>query len=190
MHLRDGSRLLWILASLVLLGGYRGIVARYEDALSKSSATARDLQTRIAANDLTIARAAVLRDTERGARNELTRISGENRLPRTTADLLDHLQALGRAFRIRVVSVVPQRGSATAAETQENLIATPVMIEAQGEFRWMLHFIQELPRRQTLVGIDSAQLAISRSSVLPGARLSATIHATLYRLVLGNASRD
>jgi Tfp pilus assembly protein PilO len=179
-----------MLASLILIGGYRGVVERYEDALLKSSATSRALQARIVANDSTIARAALLRDTERRARSDLAHMSRENRLPGSTAELLDHLQDVGRAFGVRVVSVAPQHETATGAPPQQNLIATPVAIEAQGEFGPMLRFIQELPRRRTLVGIDSAQLAVSRSSVRPSAQLSATIHATLYRLLLDNVFRD
>ena len=65
-------------------------------------------------------------------------------------------------------------------------MATPFTIAAQGEFTSLLRFIQELPRRKTLVGIDSAQLAISKASVAEGPRLNGTIHATLYRLLIND----
>ena len=89
MRPRDVSGLLWILTSFILIGGYRGIVMRYEQALEKSSTASREFQTRIAANEVTLARAASLRNEERAARNDLSRISRENRLPRSTAELLE-----------------------------------------------------------------------------------------------------
>lgn len=184
VNLREGPAPIWILTSVVLIGGYYGIAARYERALERSSAASGELQARIAVNELTLARASALRDQERRARDDLTRVSRENRLPRSTAELLEQLQRLGRAFHVLVISVVAQRKAPTPPKALEDLPATPFAMEVQGEFPSLLRFMQELPRHKTLIGIDSVQLALSRSKTQVGAPLTGTIRATLYRLAL------
>lgn len=189
-HLPDGSGPVWILTSLVLTGGYYGLAAHYERALATSSAASREFQVRIAVNDLTLARAATLRDQEQLARKDLGRISQENRLPRSTAELLENLANLGRLFHVRIVSLAAERESVTPSKTQENLIETPFSMNVEGDFPSLVHFIQELPRQKTLISIDGAQLAISKPNMHVGAHLTGTIRATLYRLTIGNVSRN
>ncbi|HET9392953.1 MAG TPA: hypothetical protein VFO29_05495 [Candidatus Rubrimentiphilum sp.] len=184
MRFRDGSGPVWMFASLALIGGYYGITARYENALEGTSAAAHELQARIAINDRTLTRSAALRGQERIAQNDLARLSRENRLPRSTAELLERVATLGRLFDVRVVSLTAQRESVAPAKTPESLLATQFTMEVQGEFASLLHFIQDLPRRKTLIGIDGAQLAVRTSGAQTRATLSATIHATLYRLAI------
>ncbi len=166
--------------------GCRTIAAR-ESSIAKASAATEELARRINANNLAIAEAAILRRRERLARDDLMQVSGGEQPAVSVAEFLRRLEYLAARLRLSVVSVTPSDGLPAQKSVSKALVPLPVTVLVRGKFRSVVRFIQETTRQRTLTGLESAQLMVPSLPSASAAGLDATIHVTLYRLLLNVA---
>lgn len=179
----DRPRIVWLLALLVLILGWRAVAAR-ESTIARSISATEELSRRIKANESAIEQAAALRARERSAWTDLLQLSRDQRTVLSVAAFLRQLQNLAERFHMSVVSLAPSDNSPPAKAASSALFAVPVTIVSHGEFHSILRFIQEITRQKTLTGFESAQITLSPPPSNRDGRLSATIRLTLYRLAL------
>ncbi len=180
------SRLVWLLALLAFMFGCRTF-ASYESSIAKTSAATEELGRRIKTNDQVIAHAATLRRSEQLARADLMQVSIGQQPAVSTADFLRRLEYTAAQLQLSVVSVTP--GEIPALKTVNRaLVPLPVTVVIRGKFRSMVRFIQETTRQNALTELVSAQLVVSSLPSARAAELDATIHLTLYRLLLNVAN--
>lgn len=176
-------RIIWLLAILAFLFGCR-MVAAMESALSSTATATEQLQRRIDANDRVIAQAGALRRREQLARRDFMRIYSEERPAILVAEFLLSLQDVARRSHLSIVSVTPADDTVAPQIKKSALLPLAVTVLIRGNFRAMVRFIQEITRQKPLTSLDSANIALSPDVSTHGGELAATIHLTLYRVLL------
>lgn len=175
----DEVRAVWALAVVVLAGGYFGIGARYQAALTSANLDAASLTRLADSNERIVARASALHASERQARADLQRFSIESAGWASTAALLTALESLGDRLRVEVETIEPGR---TQADPRERaLVGTGLTIRARGHFRDLLSFIAMLPQKRTLLSVGPSELMLAaenQNAASPD--IEATLHATLF----------
>jgi hypothetical protein len=179
----EQTRIVWLLALMVFMLGCRTIAAR-ESSIANVFSANEQLMRRIDANDRDIAQAATLRRREQLARQDLFRISGEQRAALSLAEFLRRLAFIATRLQLTVMSVTPSAASPGVKSTRTALIPLPVTVLVRGKFRSLVHFVQEITRQKSLTGVEGVQIVISPVPAMRGLELDATIHLMLYRLLL------
>lgn len=182
----ERPRAVWLLALLVFAFGCRTIIAR-EATIATVHSTTEELARRIDSNDAAIAQGATLRRQEQSAWLDLLRLSGDERPAVSVAEFLRRLVAVAAQFGVSVDSVTPGAAVPPQKGASSALVAQPVVIEGRGKFRSIVRFIQEITRQKSLTGLESAQITVSPVPSIHKPELDATIHVTLYRLVMNLA---
>jgi hypothetical protein len=184
MRFRPGDevRALWILAAAVLFGGSFYVQTRYQTAISASVDRTEWLYRQTVAGTRLVRQASHLRAVEQQAQSDLSRVSRNASLSDATANLLAMLHDSARAFDTRVVGVEPGTAQSGSSELQ----ASPLTIRVNGKFRNILRFVENLSHHATLISVSDTEMALANGSEPDAAEphLEATIHATLYRLLL------
>ncbi len=178
--------MVWLLALLVFMFGCRTIASR-ESSIAKASAATEELVRRIKTNDLAISQATMLRRREQLAWGDLMRVSGDLQPAVSVAEFLRRLEHVAAGLQLSVVSVTPSGEPRVSKPVSTALVPLPITVLVRGKFRSVVRFIQETTRQKTLTGLESAQLMVSSLASARTAGLDATIHVTLYRLLLGLA---
>jgi hypothetical protein len=167
--------------------GCRTIALREFSIANVFSAT-EQLTQRIKANDKAIAQAAALHRREQFARLDLLRVSREQRSAVSVAGFLRRLEYAAAMDRLTVISVTPSTGSQPRRFARNALVPLPVVVLVRGNFRAIVHFLQEITRQKSLTGIEDAQIVISPVPSMRATELDATVHLILYRVLLNVAN--
>lgn len=188
----DDVRLLWIAALCVLIGGAYYVQTHYQVAIGASHDRTELLYRQTVANVRIAAESASLRAIESRAESDLTRVSHDSSLSASTASLLSTLNASAKTFDTRIVElrsgdVMPaQSGEKDDTLTAKALQATPVTIRVRGKFGDILRFVEDLSHHATLINVSDTEMTVANDDEIksPEPRLDATVHATMYRLVM------
>lgn len=183
----DDIRMLWILASLVLLGGSFYVQTRYQAAISASYERSETLYRETVADNRIIGESAVLSRIEERAESDLMRVSHDTTLSASTANLLATLHASAERFRTRIVAIQPGTDPENVAhESNPALQSSALTIRLRGTFRDVLSFVEDLSHHATLLNVSDTEMSLASGDVTNGGEpaLDATVHATLYRLYL------
>ncbi|HEX5275246.1 MAG TPA: type 4a pilus biogenesis protein PilO [Candidatus Rubrimentiphilum sp.] len=178
---------MWLLAVFVFVFGVRAI-ASHESAIAKASVATEELTRRIESNYRTLAQAETLRRREQLAWDDLLKISGGQQPAISVAEFLRRLKDMAWRRRLSVVSIIPGDESTPSKPASRALAPLPITILVRGKFRSLVRFIQEITRQRTLTGVESVKLMLSSIPSARTAGLDATIHVTLYRVIVDAAN--
>jgi Tfp pilus assembly protein PilO len=180
----DDVRAIWLLAVAVLVCGSVSVQMRYQAAIRSARDRTEALYHRTLADMRLVHEAGDLREIQSRAERDLARISQDQSLSATTADLLDTLHGSARAFDSTVLALQP---SPSQAATPGNALqATPITMRVRGRFRNILRLVEDLSHHATLISVTDTEMSLANDASANDAepRLDATIHATLYRLTV------
>lgn len=183
---KDQPRMVWLLAFLTFIFGCRTI-ASSESSIAKVSVATQELASRIKTNDRALAQAASLTRREQLAWADLMQISRGQQPAVSVAEFLRRLEEIAAGLKLSIVSITPSAELAVSKAAGTALIPQPITVLVHGDFRSLVRFIQEATRQKTLTGLENAQLVLSSLPSVRTAGLDATIHVTLYRLILNGA---
>jgi len=176
-------RVIWLLALLTFLFGCH-LAVSIDSAINSTNTAAEQLARWIEANDRTIAQAAAMRRREQLAWRDLMRVSHERRPAVSVAEFLRSLESLARRLHIIVLSITPSADSGTPSARRNVLAPLPVTVLLHGNFRSIVYLMQEMTRQKSLTGLDGVNIAVSTAASSRTRDLTATLHLTLYRLLL------
>lgn len=180
----DDVRVVWLVALCVLIAGSFYVQTQYQTAIALSHDRTETLYRETVANARIVGEAAGLHAVQQRAQADLARISRETSLSGATANLLFTLHGSAALFDTQILAVQP--GEAQPSVAIKSLPATAITIRVRGRFRDILGFVEDLSHHATLISVSDTEMAPANDSEKDAAepRLVATIHATMYRLVL------
>lgn len=178
----DEARAVWCFAVCVLAFGLHAVDARYRPAIAAAQSRAQTFYRRAVADERLVRDAPLLERAQRAAAADLRRVSRENSISSTTADLIEQLARTGRRDGVAMISLQPG-SSAPSADRQ--MPVTPLTMVVRGRFRGLLQFVEDISRERTLLRVTGTQLgraAFAQSeSASAEPALDATVSAQLYR---------
>ncbi|HET9097474.1 MAG TPA: hypothetical protein VFN37_12485 [Candidatus Baltobacteraceae bacterium] len=168
----------------MLIGGSLYVQTQYQPAIALSRERTETLYRETVANMRVVRQAAGLHALQLRAQADLARVSHDSSLSGATASLLFMLHGSAATFDTHILEVRP--GDAQPSASGESLPATALTIRVRGKFGDILAFIEDLSHHATLISVSDTEMAPAadseKSAMEP--RLDATIHATMYRLIL------
>lgn len=181
---REAPRALCLLAVLVVVAGYYGIVTRYERAINESLAASERYYSATVANERIAHESSRLVALQKTVNRDLARLRARDSIA-ATEQLLQVLEASGRRFDVSVLSMQPEQIAGDKLKI-EGLTGNGLAIRIRGRFRGILQFIEDLPRRHPLLTIGNTEmrLRVSRAQISREPTLEATIQATTFTIQL------
>ncbi|HEY8314826.1 MAG TPA: hypothetical protein VIG51_11760 [Candidatus Baltobacteraceae bacterium] len=183
-------RSVWILAFLVLAGGYCAVNVRYQPAIGASAMATQRLYERSDSNERLVRDSGRLRSVQSRVARDIGRVNNASGQAAAISAFLMELHTLGARYGVRIVAVEPTGVQAPGAisgppaTVRSPLTGSDVRVRVRAHFRNLLLFERNLPRRGVLLAVHDTQMTLAAGSeqTQTSPLLEAVIRATLYRL--------
>ncbi|MEO9170267.1 MAG: hypothetical protein ABI282_10950 [Candidatus Baltobacteraceae bacterium] len=180
--LTRASRIVMLLAALIVAAGYALAVAPLERAIADRQTHARMLYDEANANDAKVLRAQSLNRVKARVENDLRRLSGERSAGAVTARALRLLEDEGSRFHGDVRSIAPEVSSAEPQPAgQDRLTGIEWNFVVRARFRDIVAMLADISRRDVLLDVRDAELNLNAKDATEEPLLDATVHAIVYR---------
>jgi hypothetical protein len=179
------ARVAWWLAGCVLFGvGVGGVWWPASQRIAEIRAHSRDMYDEANRNQAEVRQADDLRRVQVRVAADVARLSGQSSVGAAMASALRLLGDESKRFNVELRSIAPEETSGTTdgAKANDALLGTDVTLGLRGSFRNMVVMLADLPRHDVLLAVHDVALQGTDKIHAGVPTLTATVHATLYRV--------